>query len=98
MADGAFNPVQIAEALLGAPVDTVVPLQTSGRNSRLYRVQAGAKTFCLKHYVAPSGADQRDRLGIEAGALALMESQGITCVRRCGRWPAAGVRGLSFGR
>jgi hypothetical protein len=82
MAEGAFDPAQVAEALLGAPVDAVVPLQTSGRNSRLYRVQAGAKAFCLKHYVARSGADQRDRLGTEMGALELMESQGITCVPR----------------
>jgi hypothetical protein len=82
MAEGAFDPAQVAEALLGAPVDAVAPLQASGRNSRLYRVQAGAKTFCLKHYVARSGGDPRDRLGTEMGALALMESQGITCVPR----------------
>lgn len=82
MADGAFDPARVAEALLGAPVDAVVPLRTSGRNSRLYRVQAGAEAFCLKHYVARSGVDQRDRLGTEMGALELMESQGISCVPR----------------
>lgn len=82
MADAAFDPVQVAEALLGVPVDAAVPLQTTGRNSRLYRVQAGAKVFCLKHYVAATGADHRDRLGTEMGALALMASQGIACVPR----------------
>jgi len=47
-------------------------LPLSGRNSRIYQVNAGERVFALKQY--PSRRDDpRDRLSTEVGALRLME-------------------------
>jgi hypothetical protein len=70
----------VAEALLGAPVE-VRHLAAGGRNSRIYRVDCGARNFALKEYPSRQ-ADARDRLGTEVGALTLMERCNVSDVPR----------------
>jgi Phosphotransferase enzyme family len=70
----------VAGALAGAPVE-LCRLDAGGRNSRIYRVQAGERVLALKQY--PSRRDDpRDRLATEAEALRLMERCGIDNVPR----------------
>jgi hypothetical protein len=77
----AADPVEaIAEALAGAPVERLARIG-GGRNSRVFRLDAGGTTYALKQY--PSRAeDPRDRLGTEATALRWMEAQGLVMVPR----------------
>lgn len=77
----AADPVEaIAEALAGAPVERLTRVG-GGRNSRVFRLDAGGKTYALKQY--PSRAeDPRDRLGTEATALRWMEAQHLASVPR----------------
>jgi hypothetical protein len=70
----------IARELLGAAVDAVEPVRR-GRNSRVFRVTAGATHYALKRYPAPS-EDARDRLGTETEALRLMSACGVADVPR----------------
>jgi Phosphotransferase enzyme family len=71
---------EVARALAGGAV-AVQRLATGGRNSRIWRVGSGARTFALKQY--PSRRDDpRDRLATEVGALRLMERFGIAAVPR----------------
>jgi hypothetical protein len=70
----------VARSLVGAPVD-LRRLPLSGRNSRIYRVNAGERVFALKQY--PSRRDDpRDRLSTEVGALRLMELSNVRDVPR----------------
>jgi hypothetical protein len=70
----------VAQALAGDAVK-VSRLVTGGRNSRIWRVTGGGRTFALKQY--PSRRDDpRDRLSTEVGALRLMERHGIDTVPR----------------
>ena len=64
------------ERLVEAP-----QLVGGGRNSRIHRISTRDGKFALKQYFAHRG-DSRDRLGIEAGALGLMERRGIDAVPR----------------
>src|SRR3984957_4035551 len=79
--DGALaEATGIAQALAGVAVK-VSRLVTGGRNSRIWRVASGGRTFALKQY--PSRRDDpRDRLSTEVGALRLMERHGIDTVPR----------------
>ena len=56
-------------------------LVAGGRNSRIHRISTQDGKFALKQYFARPG-DSRDRLGIEEGALGLMERRGIDAVPR----------------
>jgi hypothetical protein len=71
----------VAEALLGAPVEVHHLAAAGGRNSRIYRVDCGARNFALKQYPSRQ-ADTRDRLGTEVGALTLMERCNVSDVPR----------------
>ena len=71
----------VAEALLGAPVEVHHLSAAGGRNSRIYRVDCGARNFALKQYPSRQ-ADNRDRLGTEVGALTLMERCNVSDVPR----------------
>jgi len=79
--DGALaEATAIAQALAGDAAK-VSRLVTGGRNSRIWRVASGGRTFVLKQY--PSRRDDpRDRLSTEVGALRLMERHGIDTVPR----------------
>ena len=79
--DGALaEATAIAQALVGEEV-VVSRLVTGGRNSRIWRVAGGGRTFALKQY--PSRRDDpRDRLSTEVGALRLMERYRIDTVPR----------------
>jgi len=71
---------EVACALVGGAVE-VSRLPTGGRNSRIWRVRSGERTFALKQY--PSRRDDpRDRLSTEVGALRLMERYRIDTVPR----------------
>jgi hypothetical protein len=77
---GAAAAAQVASALLGGAVE-VERLATGGRNSRIWRVRNGARSFALKQY--PSRRDDpRDRLSTEVGALRLMERSHVETVPR----------------
>jgi hypothetical protein len=80
-ADASLAPAkEIAESLLGHDVDGLTRAG-GGRNSRIYRVDAGSRTFALKQY--PSREDDpRDRLGTEVAALRWMEDHGVEVVPR----------------
>jgi hypothetical protein len=52
-----------------------------GRNSRVYRVDAGERLFALKQY-PPLEEEPRDRLGVEARALQWMGEHGLDAVPR----------------
>jgi len=76
----ADSAAQVAEALLGARADAIEPVR-GGRNSRVYRVEAGGRRFALKRY--PSRADdQRDRLATEVEALNLLAARGLSNIPR----------------
>jgi hypothetical protein len=78
--DGAAEAAQVASALVGGAVE-VGRLATGGRNSRIWRVGDGVRSFALKQY--PSRRDDpRDRLSTEVGALRLMERYHIDTVPR----------------
>jgi hypothetical protein len=62
---------EIAEALSGRRVDSVVPA-ASGGNSRIYRVRCGHQDFALKCY-PPRGHDPRERASTEFKALRFLE-------------------------
>jgi Phosphotransferase enzyme family len=70
----------VARALVGAAVEVNL-LQTGGRNSRIWCVRDGGRTFALKQY-PPRSDDPRDRLSTEIGALRLMEHNRIEVVPR----------------
>jgi hypothetical protein len=69
---------EVAEAIARAPV-VIHPLRASGRNSRIYRVNAGGRSFALKQY-PPRRDDPRDRLSTEVGALRLMAAGHIDVI------------------
>jgi len=71
---------EIARRLVGAPV-LGVTRAAGGRNSRVYRVDAGTRIFALKQYPSLQD-DPRDRLGVEAAALKWMAEQGLNMVPR----------------
>jgi hypothetical protein len=71
----------VATALLSSPIDGIAPVPGAGRNSRIYRVLRGSKSFALKHYPS-SGQNPHDRLRVEVDALDLMIRHGITVVPR----------------
>lgn len=75
------DPVEeIAATLAGAAVERLSRIG-GGRNSRVFRLEAGGTTYALKQY--PSRADDpRDRLGTEVAALGWMEDHGIAVVPR----------------
>ena len=70
----------VARALVGTAVEVDL-IQTSGRNSRIWRVRNAERTFALKQY-PPRSDDPRDRLSTEIGALRLMEKNRIEVVPR----------------
>jgi hypothetical protein len=59
----------------------VSPLQSGGRNSRIYRVESDGVTYALKQYPSKE-FDPRDRLATEVGALRLMEQAQLSTVPR----------------
>ena len=59
----------------------ISPLQSGGRNSRIYRVDRSGVTYALKQYPSKE-FDPRDRLATEVGALRLMEQAGLKTVPR----------------
>jgi hypothetical protein len=70
--DGLYDSLsEIAEALSGRRVDSVVPA-ASGGNSRIYRVRCGQQDFALKCY-PPRGHDPRERASTEFKALRFLE-------------------------
>src|SRR5262245_30081855 len=69
---------QVAGSLLGGPVE-IRQLRGGGRNSRIFEVRHGARTFALKQYPSPLD-DPRDRLATEVGALRLMAEHAIDVV------------------
>jgi len=75
--DRAMN---IARKLVGGPVQGVSRV-AGGRNSRVYRVDAGGRVFALKQYPSLED-DPRDRLGVEAGALEWMGENRLDMVPR----------------
>jgi len=77
---GLVQANEVARALVGDVVE-VSRLFTGGRNSRIWRVHNGDRTFALKQY--PSRQDDpRDRLATEVDALRLMERCRIESVPR----------------
>jgi hypothetical protein len=77
---GLAQASEVAGALLGGAVK-ISRLSTAGRNSRIWRVDGGGRSFALKQY--PSRRDDpRDRLATEVGALRLMEHHRIDTVPR----------------
>jgi phosphotransferase family enzyme len=70
----------VARTLVGAAVEVNL-IETGGRNSRIWRVRNGERTFALKQY-PPRSDDPRDRLATEIGALRLMERNRIEVVPR----------------
>jgi Ser/Thr protein kinase RdoA (MazF antagonist) len=77
---GVESAAAVARDLLGMAVDAIEPI-TRGRNSRVYRIAAGADGYALKQYPI-SGEDARDRLGTEVDALRLMQQLGVPGVPR----------------
>ena len=71
----------VARALVGDGAIEVSMIQSGGRNSRIWRVRNGQRTFALKQY-PPRSDDPRDRLSTEIGALRLMERHHIEVVPR----------------
>jgi Phosphotransferase enzyme family len=78
--DAVDSVEDVARALIGRPVKRLQQVG-GGRNSRVYRVEAGNETFALKQYPSRQ-EDPRDRLGAEVSALQLMTRNGLTCVPR----------------
>lgn len=79
-----FRASDVARALLAVPDDVPVEARHilgDGRNSRIYRILSGGRSFALKQYPSRQ-EDPRDRLGTEVGALRLMEQHGIENVPR----------------
>ena len=77
---GLGQATAVARSLVGGAVE-VSQLFTGGRNSRIWRVRSGERTFALKQY--PSRRDDpRDRLSTEVGALRLMERYRVDTVPR----------------
>ena len=70
----------VARRLAGESVD-VQRIQSAGRNSRIYRVQCGSRSYALKQYPSKE-FDRRDRLATEVGALRLMEHSKFDTVPR----------------
>jgi len=71
----------VARALVGDHAIEVSMVQSGGRNSRIWCVRHGDRTFALKQY-PPRANDPRDRLSTEVGALQLMERYRIDAVPR----------------
>jgi Ser/Thr protein kinase RdoA (MazF antagonist) len=74
-------PLQVATALVGAPVLAIERLLGAGRNSRVYRVRTASEQYALKQYPVRE-EDSRDRLAIEVTALQFMEGFQLKCVPR----------------
>jgi hypothetical protein len=72
--------MDIARKLVGGPVLGMSRV-AGGRNSRVYRVDAGDRVFALKRYPSLED-DPRDRLGVEAAALEWMGQHGLDMVPR----------------
>src|ERR1700722_18733675 len=72
--------MEVARNLVGGRVVSLSRVG-GGRNSRLYRVDAGNDVYALKQYPSLED-DPRDRLGIEAGALKWMALHGLDMVPR----------------
>src|SRR5258707_7822688 len=70
-----------ARNLLGGPVDAVDRARGFGRNSGIYRVRRGGTSYALKQY-PPRQPGERDRAGVELGALRFMIAHGIGSVPR----------------
>lgn len=77
---GLAQAAEVARALVGGAVE-VSRVAGGGRNSRVWRVASGGRTFALKQYPSRDD-DPRDRLATEAGALRLMERCRIDAVPR----------------
>lgn len=71
----------VARALLGDDAIEVNVIQSSGRNSRIWRIRNGERAFALKQYPTRM-SDPRDRLSTEVAALRLMERYHIDVVPR----------------
>jgi hypothetical protein len=67
---------EVAQTMVGGAVG-VSGLARGGRNSRIWQVRSGDRTFALKQYPAN---DSRHRLATEVGALRLMAHYGIDAV------------------
>ena len=63
----------VARRLSPEPVERVAELR-KGNNSRIFRVETGARCYALKKYPA---SDSRDRLGAEVAAIRFFERSGI---------------------
>jgi hypothetical protein len=72
--------IEVAQSMLGGAV-RVSGVATRGRNSRIWQVRSGDRTFALKQY-PPPGTNSRHRLAAEVGALRLMARYGIEMVPR----------------
>lgn len=70
----------VARRLAGAGAE-IRPLQSGGRNSRIYRVDSNGATYALKQYPSKE-FDPRDRLATEVGALRLMAQAELATVPR----------------
>jgi fructosamine-3-kinase len=70
----------VARRLAGAGAE-IRPLQSGGRNSRIYRVDSDGVTYALKQYPSKE-FDPRDRLATEVGALRLMAQAELATVPR----------------
>jgi hypothetical protein len=70
---------QVAVAIVGKPIIGAATAGGGG-NSRLFRIEAAdGRRYALKLY-PPRGADPRDRIGAEAGALRFLHGRGIDTV------------------
>src|SRR4029077_18414217 len=70
--DGLYDSLsEIAEALSGRRVDSVVPAADGG-NNRIYRVRCGQQDFALKCYPSRD-RDPRERASTEFKALRFLE-------------------------
>jgi hypothetical protein len=79
--DPSLAAAETVAATLACTAVSLERVRGGGRNSRIYRVRAGPRSYALKQY-PPRRGDPRDRLATEVGALRLMERHGIGCVPR----------------
>jgi hypothetical protein len=79
LTDDGTGPVSAAVGdILGCRPDAVTAI-FRGRNSRVFRIDAGAERFAAKFY-GTSATDGRDRLGTEYGGLAFLVEHGVDAV------------------
>jgi Ser/Thr protein kinase RdoA (MazF antagonist) len=65
-----------AGALLRTPIAAIERVRGFGRNSSVYRIRAGGASYALKQY-PPRREGERDRAGVEFGALRFLAAHGI---------------------